>query len=179
MKVLATFDGSPSSEAIIEELTKMLQLPVHEVVLFSVVEPPEKGVRMRGPLRPVIGVAAGPGSTPMVIQREQPGFAETKAQAIDRELAERADYLHALETRLPKGPRYSCTTVAHDDPARAIIERALTDCPDVIVMSTHGHSGLVHILFGDVAEEVVRSGVAPVLLVHPESVRRARTSTRR
>ena len=52
--------------------------------------------------------------------------------------------------------------------------RAMSSQPDLIVMATHGRTGLVHILFGDVAEEVVRSGVAPVLLVHPESVRSAR-----
>jgi nucleotide-binding universal stress UspA family protein len=178
MKVLATFDGSVSAEAIIDELTKMVTLPVHDVLLFSVVEPPDRGVRMRGPLRPVIAIPPSPGSASLVIQRDPAGFVETKEQAIDRELAERLDYLHTIEARLPAGPRYTCAAVAHDDPARAIIERALAECPDVIVMATHGHSGLVHILFGDVAEEVVRSGVAPVLLVHPESVRRARASTR-
>jgi len=179
MKVLATFDGSRSSESILEQLRKMLTLPIDEVVLFSVVEPPEKGVRMRGPLRPVVGVAPGPGTTPLVIQPKPPGFVETKEQAMDRGLADRADYLHSLERQLPAGPRYVCAVVAHDDPACAIIERALVEQPDVIVMSTHGHSGLVHILFGDVAEEVVRSGVAPVLLVHPDSVIKARQTLRR
>jgi len=179
MKLMATFDGSPSSEATLEQLRKILHLPVEEVVLFSVVEPPEKGVRMRGPLRPVVGVAPGPGTSPVVIQQTPSGYVENKGQAIERELADRTDYLHGLEKQLPAGPKYICATVAHDDPARAIIDRALADQPDVIVMSTHGHSGLVHILFGDVAEEVVRSGVAPVLLVHPDSVKRARVATRR
>jgi nucleotide-binding universal stress UspA family protein len=61
-----------------------------------------------------------------------------------------------------------------DDPAAEIIRLALADRPDVIVMATHGHTGVVRALFGATAEEVVRSGVAPVYLVHPEEVRHRR-----
>ena len=177
MKILATLDGSPSSEAILPLLTKMLRLPAAEVVLFSVVEPREKGVRIRGAMRQA-AVVVQPGSTPIVVEREQPMYAETKGQAIERVLADRADYLTTIRECLSDGAAYDCVVVAHEDPACAIIERALVDQPDVIVMATHGRTGLIHILFGDVAEEVVRSGVAPVLLVHPEGVRNARMQAR-
>lgn len=39
---------------------------------------------------------------------------------------------------------------------------------DLIVMSTHGRSGLTRTLLGSVAESVVRSAPAPVLLVRGE-----------
>jgi nucleotide-binding universal stress UspA family protein len=177
VKVLATFDGSPSSESIIEQLQKMAKLPIDEVLLFSVVDLPEKGVRLRGPLRLAVGVAA-PGTTPIVLDAEDSGFVEDKGQAIDRHLAEREDYLKGIVGRLPAGPNYAVKAVIDRDPAGAIVKQAMSDRPDVIVMATHGHTGLIHILFGDVAEEVVRSGVAPVLLVHPESVRVAREAAR-
>jgi hypothetical protein len=45
---------------------------------------------------------------------------------------------------------------------------------DLIVMATHGRTGLVHVLCGDVAESVLRSGVAPVLLVHPQAIAQSR-----
>ena len=40
---------------------------------------------------------------------------------------------------------------------------------DLILMGTHGHSGLVHVLMGSVSEKVVRKAPCPVLTVrHPE-----------
>lgn len=38
--------------------------------------------------------------------------------------------------------------------------------PDVIVMGTHGRSGVRHFLMGSVAEHVVRRASRPVLTVH-------------
>jgi nucleotide-binding universal stress UspA family protein len=34
-------------------------------------------------------------------------------------------------------------------------------------MATHARSGLAHLIVGSVAERVIRSGVAPVLVVRP------------
>ncbi len=39
---------------------------------------------------------------------------------------------------------------------------------DMIVMGTHGHSGLAQMLLGSVAEKVVRKAPCPVLTIHPE-----------
>ena len=39
---------------------------------------------------------------------------------------------------------------------------------DIIVMGTHGYSGLTHMLMGSIAEKVVRKSPCPVLTVHPE-----------
>src|SRR5262245_47536417 len=49
--------------------------------------------------------------------------------------------------------------------ARRIVERAAETRPDLIVMGTHGRSGLGHLLIGSVAERVVRTAKVPVLTV--------------
>lgn len=50
-------------------------------------------------------------------------------------------------------------------PARAILRVATEDQYDLIVMGTHGRTGMAHLLFGSVAEEIVRSAPCPVLTV--------------
>jgi len=50
-------------------------------------------------------------------------------------------------------------------PARAILSYAEAEQIDLIVVGTHGRSGLAHLLMGSVAEHVVRSAPCPVLTV--------------
>lgn len=52
-------------------------------------------------------------------------------------------------------------------PDKAIIQRAKMEGSDLIVIATHGRSGLAHILLGSVTEKVVRHAPCPVLTVRP------------
>lgn len=50
-----------------------------------------------------------------------------------------------------------------------IIKAAREEKADMIVMGTHGRTGLAHVFIGSVAEKVVREAPCPVLTVkHPE-----------
>jgi nucleotide-binding universal stress UspA family protein len=51
------------------------------------------------------------------------------------------------------------------DPATAIVEHAAQGKYDLLVLSTHGRTGLAHVLLGSVAEKVVRRAPCPVLTV--------------
>jgi nucleotide-binding universal stress UspA family protein len=51
------------------------------------------------------------------------------------------------------------------DPAAEILRVAQDDCCDLIVMGTHGRTGLGRLLMGSVAEQVVRKASCPVLTV--------------
>ena len=53
-------------------------------------------------------------------------------------------------------------------PFLEIIRYAKTNDIDLIVMGTHGRSGLAHMLMGSVAEKVVRKASCPVLTVRPD-----------
>jgi len=57
------------------------------------------------------------------------------------------------------------TEVLFGSPALAIVEDAQTNRADLIVMGTHGHGAMMHILMGNVAERVVRTATCPVLTV--------------
>ncbi|HYY73021.1 MAG TPA: universal stress protein [Candidatus Bathyarchaeia archaeon] len=52
-------------------------------------------------------------------------------------------------------------------PYKKIVEKAAHEGVDIIVMSTHGRTGLMHMLIGSVTEKVVRRAPCPVLSVPP------------
>ena len=59
--------------------------------------------------------------------------------------------------------------VREGTPFYEIIQTAKEKDVDLIIMGTHGHSGLAHVLLGSVTEKVVRKAPCPVLTVrHPE-----------
>ena len=55
-------------------------------------------------------------------------------------------------------------------PAEAIIDFASATGTSLIVMGTHGRTGLAHLLMGSVAEQVVRTAPCPVLTVRQVAV---------
>lgn len=52
-----------------------------------------------------------------------------------------------------------------------ITDYARTQDIDLIIMATHGRTGLAHVLLGSVAEKVVRRAPCPVLTVKPEGMK--------
>jgi len=53
-------------------------------------------------------------------------------------------------------------------PVEEIMKYAHDREVDLIVVGTHGHTGLSHMLLGSVAEKLVRLATCPVLTVHPK-----------
>ena len=59
------------------------------------------------------------------------------------------------------------SAVVSGSPHSEIIEYAATEGVDLIVMGTHGRTGLDRYLLGSVTDRVVRTAETPVLTVHP------------
>jgi nucleotide-binding universal stress UspA family protein len=55
--------------------------------------------------------------------------------------------------------------VVAGDPGAAIVDYAQEHGGDLVVMGSHGHTGLRHLLLGSVAEHVLRHASCPVLIV--------------
>ena len=66
------------------------------------------------------------------------------------------------------------TEVLFGNPAAAIVDAANANDADLIVMGTHGHGALMHVMMGNVAERVVRAAVCPVLTVRGPTPARGR-----
>lgn len=85
-----------------------------------------------------------------------------EAQAYLREVAARAfPSTMKVETHVH--------SAAVEDVAQSIVQHAQEEfAPDLIVMCTHGKSGVRDILFGSIAQQVVAHGATPLLLVRPK-----------
>ncbi|MBA4391018.1 MAG: universal stress protein [Syntrophus sp. (in: bacteria)] len=59
--------------------------------------------------------------------------------------------------------------VKNGAPFVEIIEYVKAESIDLVVMGTHGRSGIEHILIGSVAEKVVRKSPCPVLTIRPRN----------
>lgn len=53
--------------------------------------------------------------------------------------------------------------------AQEILGYATTNNMDIIVMGTHGRTGIDRILFGSVAEKIVKTATMPVMTVRPKA----------
>ena len=63
--------------------------------------------------------------------------------------------------------------IGHGIPFQTIIETAHDKNVDLIVMGTHGRTGLPHVLLGSVAEKVVRLAPCPVWVARQKQTREA------
>lgn len=83
-------------------------------------------------------------------------------------LARTRDHLREEAEKVPATRGLEVTVRARDgSPGREIVSELREADMDLVVMATHGRSGLTHLLLGSVAEKVLRAAPCPVLTVRP------------
>jgi nucleotide-binding universal stress UspA family protein len=162
-EILVTLDGSKLSESIIKFIPGIVR-PNDQIILLTVPHLPAATRGRRGgyPYPIVVGNAVAK------LEPDPPVYAEDEEEAIDRTRSELKDYLEEQALFLRnEGLSVTCEVAFDPDPAAGIIQFASSRRPLLIAMATHGRGGLDHAVHGSVAEKVIRSGVAPVLVVRP------------
>jgi len=92
-------------------------------------------------------------------------------------VSEALEYLRAIAAdRIPGSHRVECI-VRRGSPATEIVKLAEHHNAGLIVMATHGRSGLAHMFLGSVAERVVRTSQVPVLTWRPPEMGKSPIST--
>ena len=86
-------------------------------------------------------------------------------QIVAQELAAAQSYVDDLVVALRAEGVVADGEVQVGDPASLIMETAARTNCRVIVMATHGRSGLGRLVFGSVADQVLRGASIPVLMV--------------
>ena len=84
-------------------------------------------------------------------------------------MRESQEYLAAARARVQTAGVADVETSAWYGPAvEAIVEAARYRHADLIVMSSHGRSGVSRLVLGSVAESVLRATTVPILLIRPD-----------
>ena len=93
-----------------------------------------------------------------------PDYMQQLTQAAERELQKLPD-----PDWFSGGEARTVRSVQQGSPFLEVIRYAKENEIDLIVIGTHGRTGLTHVLLGSVAEKVVRKAPCPVLTVnHPD-----------
>jgi nucleotide-binding universal stress UspA family protein len=122
-------------------------------------------------LAKALDVAEGGSPTLLLLRAAEastwPGVDPTEEQI--RVVHEAEEYLNAVQARLAsKGIHKVETRVWYGPPAAAIVEAARVGHADLIVMTTHGRSGLGRLILGSVAEAVLRGTSTPIMLLRAD-----------
>jgi nucleotide-binding universal stress UspA family protein len=94
-----------------------------------------------------------------------PVVQQNLAEAQRMVMSEGEAYLNGIACQLRKPSQRVRTIVHWGKAAESIIAYAVQHEVSVVVMATHGHSGLEQWPLGSVAEKVLRSMQVPVLLI--------------
>ncbi|MCA9488798.1 MAG: universal stress protein [Dehalococcoidia bacterium] len=141
------------------------QRPDYQRILF-----PTDGSRdARVALLELVPLALSTGATVVVLEVVPTGDDDARSAAMDRQRGARRQ----LEQAGIAG--VECV-VEHGQPGPAIVAAAEERECDVIVMATHGRTGLPRALLGSVAEHVLRHAPCPILLVPATTRRRSGAS---
>jgi nucleotide-binding universal stress UspA family protein len=86
-------------------------------------------------------------------------------QSVEQSQKEATEYLARVQKRHQQPGFALRTLIAGGDGAGGIVDAAAAEKVDLIVMSTHGYSGLTRWMLGSVTERVLHSAACPVLVV--------------
>ena len=151
-KVLVPLDGSPLAECTLSHVKNLFKDgSVGEVTLLNVVKVDLPWLEM-GRDRP---------TKPIDINAiRKPLFAASRK------------YLADIESRLvSEGIKVRTESVEGNRPADTITEYAQKEGMDMIIIGTHGYTGLKKLMLGSVAFGVLHQSHIPVLLIRPEACR--------
>lgn len=161
MKAIVPLDGSQTALAILPTVRDLVALaPDVELMLVTVMDPRA----VRGRLETPVMAPPGAGIATENVRAPAPRMVESHGEALERKATEGREKLEAIAaTELP-GVDAAARIVWSGSPADAICRLAEETSADLIVMGTHGRSGLGHVLAGSVAEAVIRQSGRPVLV---------------
>jgi nucleotide-binding universal stress UspA family protein len=148
--LLVALDGSPAAERVLEHAEALAKAFGSTITLLRATISPEMVLAQTGGGDATVGQLATSLDPEPVVEADQDS-AKT--------------YLEGIAARL-RPHNVPVTVECPEGPAnRVIVERAAELGVGLILMTTHGRSGLGRMVFGSTADSVLRHAPCPVLLV--------------
>ena len=151
-KILVPLDGSELAECALNYVKKLFQDgPVGEVVLLN-------AVVTEIPWRELNAEEGGHAAA-----FDYNAFIESFMDKSRR-------YLARVQSRLSsEGIKVKTETIESNGPSQTITDYAQKNSVDLIVMATHGYTGMKKMMLGSIALKVLHESNVPVLLIRPEA----------
>jgi nucleotide-binding universal stress UspA family protein len=153
-KILVPLDGSIQSEAVLPYINNLASKLKTKVSLLHVVEMLYHIYPYTAPM--VYYGAAGIMQVPYTAEEMKPM----------QDVAEK--YIKSVSDKLNAEGIKASYEVRTGSPGEEIIKAEGEIKPDIVAMSTHGHSGFGRFDHGSVADKVLHGGKTPLLLVRPK-----------
>jgi nucleotide-binding universal stress UspA family protein len=160
-KILVPLDGSNLAVQALPHAEEIARGVGANLILCRVVEVPAGFVVApagMGSSGPSVGIGVGTVGAAVML-----GDAEGQRQALDEAKA----YLDRLAASLQHRKIDTAVDINTGDPATRIVDYAAANAVDLIVMSTHGRSGIGRWAYGSVANKVLQAAPCAVLVVRP------------
>ncbi len=155
-RILLPLDGSALSEAVVPHVLELARKFGSEVALLLAV----KGFgQVLQETRP-----SGGGQPGAEIELS----VDVAKQRVEAETRSAATYLDSVAAKFENEGLKVKTIVIEGAPAGSIVEYAKEWNASLIVMSTHGRSGIGRLMAGSVADEVIRSAKLPIMILRPQ-----------
>jgi len=145
-KILCPTDFSDASHEALEAAEELARTFTAELILIHAI-PPTHVIQSPNPPSALY--------SPTFV-KEMEGFAFKTMEKLVRKKLSKKEIQEDIQVR---------TMVVHGNPADEIVKRADSENVDLIVIATHGMTGWRHMVFGSVAEKVVRLAPCPVLTI--------------
>ena len=149
--ILVPLDGSVLSEqalSMAQNLARSSDTAIHLLQVIS--------------LRPELDALRGSGSESVTVLEMAQDAARRLREA---QTARGHAYLEGLAVQLQHADLHVTTALREGAADEHIVAYAQEYAIDLIVMSTHGHSGFKRFFLGSVTDRVIRAGQTPVLVV--------------
>jgi len=149
-RLLVPVDGSPRAESVLPLAARVAASAAAELLVAHVV--PGPGLTEVGP--------------------PDAEDAELRERVTQRNVRVATAYLDHLRARLNTNASPTRTIVVRDGDVRTRLERLVEDeAVDLVVLSSHGHSGRTSVPYGSVTADLVLQSPVPLLIVRPRAPR--------